>query len=110
MDLNNFFCKIFIDTDVQYEYLYQETSENEILDLSLIKNDDFDAIKRLDFPDGFLFSRYYLEVEPNEKFNPHSYVASISLLLECLWTKGFKAVAACDFEELLPRKGGYNYR
>ncbi|WP_227793486.1 1,4-dihydroxy-6-naphthoate synthase [Paenibacillus guangzhouensis] len=119
---NDTFCKIFIDTDEQYEYLYHlinklvngnaETRrdiKNETLVLSLVKNDDFDAIQRLDFPDGFLHSRYYLEVEPNGNFEFQRYIMSISLLLESLWTSGLNAVAACDFEELLPRKGGYNY-
>ncbi|WP_379346705.1 hypothetical protein [Paenibacillus sp. GCM10027629] len=79
------------------------------MDLSLVKNDDFDAIQRLDFPYGFLHSRYYLEVEPNGYFEFQRYIMSISLLLESLWASGLNAVAACNFEELLPRKGGYNY-
>lgn len=115
---NDLFCKIFIDADMQYEFLQEVINElisarfnikNEIFDLSLVKNDDFDALKRLDFPDGFLYSLFYLEVEPNGNIDSQRYIRSVSLLLESLWTKGFNAVAACDFEELLPRKGGYNY-
>ena len=31
------------------------------------------------------------------------------MLLENLWALGYKDVAACDFENELPRKGGYRY-
>ncbi|MDF2961946.1 MAG: 1,4-dihydroxy-6-naphthoate synthase [Paenibacillus sp.] len=116
MNQNNLNCKIFIDTDESYEYMYKTIAEivrgkienrntirNEILDLSLLNNDDFEVTKRHCFPD-------YLEVEPCVISDPISYVTSISMLLELLWRDGFKVVAACDFEEQLPRKGGYNYR
>ncbi|WP_148466827.1 hypothetical protein [Paenibacillus senegalimassiliensis] len=33
----------------------------------------------------------------------------ISNLLTRLWDADFKAIASCDFEDLLPRKGGYNF-
>jgi len=35
------------------------------------------------------------------------YVAFVAQLLEGIWNLGCKAVAACDFEDLLPRRGGY---
>lgn len=70
--VNNSFCKIFIDTDVEIELLCQVINElvngnadsrfnikTEILDLSLIKNEFFDANQRHDFPDGFLYSRFF---------------------------------------------------
>lgn len=118
---NEFFCKIFIDTDDPKATVISFLAEsingniemwsvsNDIFTLGLVRSDDFDDLKRGSISDGFLFSRYYIEIEPNSNVDSESYIASVSLLLESLWIKGFKAIAACDFEELLPRKGGYNF-
>ncbi|MFG2566313.1 hypothetical protein ACGFR6_12840 [Streptomyces sp. NPDC048567] len=37
---------------------------------------------------------------------PAEVVKAITSLLETLWHEGFKAVAACDFEDELPARGG----
>jgi hypothetical protein len=38
---------------------------------------------------------------------PHAdYVAAVAKLLQALWGAGLEAVAACDFEDDLPRHGG----
>jgi hypothetical protein len=37
-------------------------------------------------------------------------VAQIGRLLEALWAGGWRAVAACEFEDELPRRGGYRWR
>ncbi|MNH38473.1 hypothetical protein D3C79_995090 [compost metagenome] len=74
----------------------------------MLRNDDFNDIRRKEILDGFLFSRYLVEMEPNENVDGEAYIAMISILLEGLWSAGYKAVAACDFEDRLPNKGGYN--
>lgn len=114
------FCKIFIDTDIGREEVVSFVSEsldgilerwsvsNTYCNLDLLKNDDFNETKRTQRPDGFLFSRYYLEIEPNEEVESSPYISCISELLTKLWTGGYQAIAACDFEEVLPRKGGYD--
>lgn len=56
----------------------------------------------------FLYYRYYLDVEPTEPAARDRYVEAVGRLLEGLWRSGCKAVAACEFEEELPRRGGYN--
>ncbi|WP_027085179.1 hypothetical protein [Cohnella panacarvi] len=114
------FCKVFIDTDFGREEVVSFVSEsidgtierwsvsNKYCNLDLLRNDDFNEAKRAQGPDGFLFSRYYLEIEPNEETESSAYIKCISELLTKLWNNGFKAVAACDFEDVLPRKGGYD--
>ncbi|WP_212728970.1 hypothetical protein [Streptomyces sp. V17-9] len=37
---------------------------------------------------------------------PDEVVQAITAVLEALWRGGFKAVAACDFEDELPARGG----
>lgn len=115
----NLFCKIFIDTDDSREEIIsfvfasidgerdKWSVSNKFCNLDLLKNDDFNEFKRTQKPDGFLFSRYYIEMEPNEEIEINSYILYISELLIKLWGSGYQAIAACDFEEELPRKGGY---
>lgn len=53
----------------------------------------------------FVYFRYYLEVDGNDL---NQQIALISKLLETFWSQGIAAVAACEYEELLPEKGGIN--
>ena len=71
-------------------------------------NEDFDAIRTAEFPDGFLWSQFKLEMfaRPN-KVVP---VEIVSRLLNWFWSNGWSAVAACDFEDQLPSRGGYKDR
>ncbi len=119
---NNFYCKIFIDTDLNKDDISQIlinltdgqnnkwgllTKEYE-MDIKI--NDDFDLKKRSQFPDGFLYYRFYLDIEPTEGTLQENYFKSLSDLLESLWSLNYQVVAVCDFEEELPRKGGYKWQ
>ena len=53
--------------------------------------------------------KYYIEIEPKEDTDDRDYVLEVTDLLTKLWNAAFKAIASCDFEDLLPRKGGYNF-
>ncbi|MDG5857033.1 1,4-dihydroxy-6-naphthoate synthase [Clostridium beijerinckii] len=117
----NLFCKVFIDTneerlsllnsikDVVLGITERWTITSNSMELELRKNDDFNESLRFEKRDGFLYSRYYIEIEPIGDIKQEQYISSVSMLLENLWTLGYKAVAACDFENELPRKGGYRY-
>ena len=119
----NLYCKIFIDTDKDKDkdsvmdfIMFILSGEkqrrliiSENMEVYIDDNDDFSKIKRNEDPDGFLFSRYYLDIKPNMNVKQDVYIACIAMLLERLWSNEYKAIAACDFEEELPRKGGYNY-
>jgi hypothetical protein len=66
-------------------------------------NDEADAGRRSEFPDGFLFFSNRVEVYPETP----TAVALVTALLEALWARGWPAVAACDYEDELPYGGGY---
>ncbi|NMM54792.1 MULTISPECIES: hypothetical protein [Paenibacillus] len=115
------FTKIFVDSDVDKEMLLDTVSTivmgtisgSSILtkqaEIFIFNNGDFDKDKRNQGNDGFLYYKYYLEIEPTEDVIDRNYVLEISNLLTKLWDADFKAIASCDFEDLLPRKGGYNF-
>lgn len=81
-----------------------QVGESEI---DIEENDDFDPAQ-VDTPDGFLFYRYYLDVMPTDVQTRDGQIAVVSQLLESFWSYGWPAVAAADYEEELPRRGGYN--
>lgn len=120
MENYNLFCKIFIDTERdQNELLSLINSEisgevnkfeisNSILIIELRKNNEFNVVKSKNPSDGFLFYKYYLEIEPFSQVVERDYIKSIADLLKKLWESKIGAIAACDFENLLPRNGGYS--
>jgi hypothetical protein len=71
------------------------------------RSDDFDPKHKADFPDGFLYFRQIIEVYMRDAEQSSTLADLVSKLLELLWGKGWPAVAACDFEERLPERGGY---
>lgn len=75
------------------------------VEVDVLHNDEADK-RRIAFPDGFLHFRYKLEVECGDaaESEGHEIVAAI---LEMAWRRGWAAVASCDFEDDLPRRGGY---
>ncbi|RAT95815.1 hypothetical protein [Brevibacillus sp. Leaf182] len=115
------FTKIFVDGDVDKEMLLNTVSNivmgtisgssisTKQAEIFIFNNGDFDEDKRNQGNDGFLYYKYYLEIEPTEDVGYRNYVLEISNLLTKLWDADFKAIASCDFEDLLPRKGGYNF-
>jgi len=104
------FCNILesIKESIGGELEYSCISDN-IWNLDLVRNDDFRELRRNQSPDGFLFSRYLIEIEPNEDVGEEFYITTVSHLLNELWRGGYKAVTSCNFEDLLPNKGGYNH-
>lgn len=118
---DNLYCKIFIDTnedrervlnsitDIVSGAIYRWTIISDSMEIDLRKNEDFSEKEIIIKEDGFLYSRYYLDIDSKENVKQEQYILSIATLLENLWTLGYKVVTACDFEEELPRKGGYRY-
>lgn len=118
------FCKIFVQTNESKENLIkkigdltQGTIEQwsvkcDLYVIGICKNDEFNREKyQEDDIDGFLFSKFLLEIEPIAALpNKTAYISSIGKLLEGLWRDGYGAVAACDFEDMLPNQGGYRMK
>lgn len=116
---SDLYTKIFIDSDADKLEIIAAVSEmiggrvsdfsitTGLADILLFKNSDYDEVKRNQGTDAFLYYRYCLEIEPAVKAEGTFFVEEISDLLVKLWDAGYKAVAACSYEESLPRKGGY---
>lgn len=115
------FTKIFLDTEQEKTSVVETVSMiakgsvtgstilTEQAEIYIFNNGDFFEEKRNQGSDEFLYYRYYLDIEPIENVDEKVYIAEISKLLTKLWDSGFKAIASCDFEDELPRKGGYNF-
>lgn len=115
---DNLYCKIFIDTNEEREFVLNLIEDivlgvidrwtiiSDSMEIDLRKNEDFSSKDRVRKKDVFLYSRYYLDIEPKENIRQEQYILSVATLLEKLWTLGYKVVTACDFEEELPRNGG----
>ncbi len=72
-------------------------------------NAEFDPGRVKEFPDGFLNFRFMLEffaAPPRSE----DQLTNVGGLLSRFWSLGWPAVAACDYEDQLPRRGGYKDR
>ncbi len=106
-------CKVFIDTDVSDTELVSLTApvlfapEDDVrLEVDVLKNEDYDTNRRRQFPDGFVYFRYTLDLYISEATLARR-AAIVTRLIEQLWDWGFPAVAACAYEDRLPERGGY---
>lgn len=109
-------CKIFIDADVSDAELVSLTApllfapEDDVrLEVEVLKNEDYDSNRRRQFPDGFVYFRYTLDLYMSEASLARQ-AAIVRRLITHLWDWGFPAVAACAFEDRLPQRGGYRSR
>jgi hypothetical protein len=82
--------------------------EKGFYDLSVHINEAFDKSKQVNFPDGFLYFKFIIEVGFYRSVETNIYVDIVSKLLKWIWGMGVPAVASCDYENLLPENGGYN--
>ncbi|WP_435923429.1 1,4-dihydroxy-6-naphthoate synthase [Paenibacillus sp. DYY-L-2] len=116
------FTKIFLDTDREKSSVVETVSMivqgsvtgtpivTEQSEIFVFNNEDFSEEKRNQDGDDFLYYRYYIDIGPVGDVEEKVYIGEIAKLLIELWDSGFKVVAACDFEDELPRRGGYNFR
>ena len=67
-----------------------------------IRNNDFADCKRYSYSwDGFVYSSYYLEVEPLGGFSRGRYIQTVNNILSALREEKCLVVAAADFEDEL---------
>lgn len=76
--------------------------------LVALENREYDPIKKQQFPNGFLHFQSILEVYPNESGESlESQIVKVSVILKAFWNKNIPAIATSDYEERLPKFGGY---
>ncbi|HEX5156555.1 MAG TPA: hypothetical protein VFW17_05005 [Ktedonobacterales bacterium] len=117
------YCKLFVDADdisrEDLQALLVECLGDQVqradrwsidgsrFAIGIVRNDEFDIIRRNE-PDSFLYYRCYLDIDAVPSQPRADQISLVTQILECLWKHGYAAVAACDFEDELPRRGGYN--
>ncbi len=69
-------------------------------------NEDADPESASDWPEGFLYFSQVMEVYAVADTPRHERAAVTGRLLSELWARGIAAVAACDYEDLLPAAAG----
>lgn len=113
--MNNLYCKIYVNTALPRTLLANfiaktchgtvtlRTISATLFQIDVITNKEANSVLATSPEDGFLYYPYYLEIDPQDETEPSSYIAAIARLLRSFWELGANAVAACDFEEELPR-------
>jgi len=110
-------CKIFVDAEIAdaelmglvAQLLFGSNGGCDGCEAGIVMNEDYDPNRRRQFPEGFIYFRYYIDlyIDDSAKIDRAEVVSNV---LEGLWDWGFPAVAACDYEERLPHSGGYRSR
>jgi hypothetical protein len=125
-DTNTLDCKIFVETAIDPDGLakmlaellsgtvsgrpFARTVQTWCCEIEIRNNPDYDKKLADKFPDGFLSFRYLIEIYPTARADRNERIAVVASILQLLWSRGFPAIAACDYEEELPHKGGVNNR
>lgn len=121
LDTHEYYCKVFVNKDIDHREL-------EVLIGKLIsaKNEkrtktaswgeiDVNINKAAKPPwgkvddDNFLFWKFFLDIEPLENSTRDEYIKGIIHLMYSLRHNGFQVVAACDFENELPKFYNKNF-
>ncbi|ECJ9747329.1 hypothetical protein FQR52_12370 [Listeria monocytogenes] len=121
--MEDLYCKMFINSLMSREELSKEIGdfseiipnkflsvENDYFTIDIQKNKEFDERKAKDFPDGFLYFPYFLDIDSTESTKREEYIKTVANLMLYLWDRKCQLVVSSDFEEDLPHKGGYNQR
>lgn len=110
--LNNSLDKISILNSLKKEFnITNEESSFITLGSCTIyvsNNSDNNLEKSKQFPDGFLYFKYIIDIESEEEIEKDFII--INKILDFFWKQNIPAIASYDHEELLKERGGYNNR
>ena len=113
----NLYCKVYLDSALPKHAILARLAEwvtgqvrmrtitADAFEVDVVPSEDFDEVRKQDAKNGFLFYRYYLDVEPRSGVPQEEYIAAIGSLLTKVRAEGMRAVASCDFEDRLPPPG-----
>ena len=110
--MRNGYCKLFIDSDLRkseiVDIIRRHTKGSAVADYVDsarstfdVRDNDEHSFLKVNGNDGFLYYRFYVDVEPTHPENLDAYVAELRTLMSTLRALGAKVVPACDFEERL---------
>jgi len=84
------------------------TLRGDHFEIEVLKSNDADTLRRLDFPDGFLYFSFKVDIYVDAaRMTPEERVRLVDQLLHLFWKNGHPAVAACDYEDQLRLGGGF---
>lgn len=75
--------------------------------ISIEKNNDHDLNLAKEFPDGFLYFPFSLEVEIDKWVNLDLEISCLNDMLVYLWQNNYPAVISSTLEDRLMERGGY---
>lgn len=117
----NDYCKLYIQTTNNIDWLMNfieinmnlkkespYSLYNDIINIDIEENEEYSQIECKEFPDGFLFFKFYLDINIQQNTDFKDYICLITKLLSILWNNNVSSVASCDFEDQLLNNGGYN--
>lgn len=73
-------------------------------ELDVRRNTNAAPVQATGLPDDFLHFRYRVELYPRAESTVQDRIILTSKLLERFWSLGLPAVAACDYEDSLPKQ------
>jgi hypothetical protein len=118
VDLSELDCKIFVDgvpnTTELIKWIAEAVDGSTTddgaraprLEMIAADNDGADPRAKLERKRGFLFFDHFVEIYFAPSVGLDRRVTEVSKVLEHLWGLGRPAVAACDYEDQLPRRAG----
>lgn len=108
----NHYCKLFINSSLERSAVVTAIASIvagsverfsiacDVAEVDVRVNEEWDAI-RVGKTDGFLFYRFYADVEPIEGAKPEDYIGLVAKIIRELQNRGCTVVPACDFEDRL---------
>lgn len=107
-------CRVYVDADVGEtemigviaQLLYADARSGVGCEVDVVRNADYDSNRRRQFPGGFIYFRYYVDLYM-ATLPTKEQARLVTTMLEALWDWGCPAVAACSYEDRLPEHGGY---
>jgi hypothetical protein len=103
---DDFYCLLYVDAPVEHPgfvilindflngEMFSRDIDNKYLSLSVMKNEDYDHIKKdSEKNNEFLYYRYYIEIDPAENVDYETFMQHINELITFLQGKSFKTKA-----------------
>ena len=122
--LNKMFCRIYVSGEgierrgltvavcdlLGAQLVSEKYIEKDGYSIEVRPNDEYDKMSEREFPDGFLYFPLSIEIDIQDGISKEDAAREVGGILEFLWEGNYAAIASCEFEDLLPEKGGYNNR
>jgi hypothetical protein len=115
LDKDEYYCKVFVNKDIQRFQL-----NGIIKDIVSGRFDGFDIdtwwgnihLKENEAAkppwgkvndEDFIYWRFFMDIEPSDEVEREDYIESVAKLMTELYNNGCQVIAACDFEDDVPK-------